>query len=74
MILSHAQIALAAGRRADAIGFVGVAHVERSPISLGKDRYRVDSALLAGTQHTHGNLTPVGNQYFLEHAMRSLPY
>ena len=65
--LVDAQIALAAGCRADAIGLVGVAHMQRGAVGFGKDRNRVDAALLAGTQHTDSNLTSVGNQHFLEH-------
>ena len=65
---SHAQVGLARGRRAAAVGLVGEAHVQRVAVDVGVDGDRLDAQLAAGADHAHRDLAAVGDQDLLEHA------
>ncbi len=59
--LVDAQIAFAAGSRADGISFIGVADMQRCAIRFGEDSNRRDPPFLAGAQDPHGNFTSIGD-------------
>ena len=63
------EITLRQLRRADANGFVGEADVQRIAVGLAVNRDRADAQLLAGADHPQGNLSAIGDQDFLEHAL-----
>ena len=67
-----AQVAFRGGRRADRISLVGVAHVQRFAVDIGKHRHGADVHLAARAHHAHGNLSAIGDQDFAEHGF-SLP-
>ena len=69
--LVDVQVGLAGGRRADVVGLVRLAHVERGAIDVGEDGDRADTHLAAGANHAHRDLTAIGDQDLLEH--RSAP-
>src|SRR5207302_8124657 len=67
------EVALAAGRPADADVVVGEAHVQALAIGLGVDGDGRDPELFARTDHPQGDLPAVGDEDFLEHqGMRSI--
>ena len=55
-------------------GLIGICHMMRGAVGLGEDRNRKQSHLPARTHDAQGNLTSVGNQYFLNHFTFSLIY
>ena len=61
------EVALRAGRCADANGFVCKLHVQRIDVGFRINRKRSDAELLAGANHAQRDLTAIGNQDFLEH-------
>ncbi len=61
------QITVFGGRRADADAFVGEPHVHGIRIGGRMHRDRVDAQLLAGAQDAKRDLSPVGDQDFVEH-------
>ena len=63
------EITLARGRGADAIGFVGQAHVQRSAVDVAVDRHGANAQFAAGAQDAHGDLTAIGDQDLLEHVI-----
>ena len=65
----NVQIALRQLRRADADGLVGKAHVQGVAVGLAVDRDRADAQFLAGADDPQRNLTAIGDQDFLEHAI-----
>src|SRR5207248_9026695 len=55
------EIALRAGRRADANGFVCKLNVQRIDVGFRINRERSDAELLAGTNHAQRDLTAISN-------------
>ena len=51
----------------DADGLVRRADVERVAVGLRMDGHRLDAQLLAGGDDAEGDLSPVGDEYLLEH-------
>ena len=70
----YIQITLFCHSRSYRIGLIGISHMMRGAVSLGKDGNRKQSHLPARTHDAQGNLTSVGNQYFLNHFTFSLIY
>ena len=68
-----AQIAFTAWRRPDTVGLIGIPHVECGTVGFREYRNRVNTALLAGTQHTNSNFTSVGDQHLFKHLADPLP-
>ena len=64
---AHLQIALAAGRGADADGLVRQMHVHGIDIRLGVHGHRFDIQLFARANDAKGDFTTIGDEYFLEH-------
>src|ERR1700722_17573363 len=64
------QIALRQLRRPDADRLVGKAHVQRVPVGLAINGNRANAQLLARTNHAQGDLTAIGNQNLVEHAIQ----
>ena len=62
------QVAFRGGRGTDGISLIGVAHMQRFAVGIGKHRHAADIHLAAGTHDAHGNLSTIGNQDFAEHA------
>ncbi len=62
----NVEIAERAFGRADAHRLVGKAHVKAVAVRFRVNRHRGDPQFLAGADHTQGNLTPVGDQDFVE--------
>jgi hypothetical protein len=54
------EVALRAGRRADADRLVRQLHMQRVAVCLRIDRHALDAQLLAGANHPHGNLAAIG--------------
>jgi hypothetical protein len=67
----HVEVALGAGRRADAHRLVGQLHVLGVAVGLGIDHHGLDAHFLAGTLDAQGDFAPVGDEYFLEHEGQS---
>src|SRR5690606_18111286 len=63
----HVQVAFARGRRPDAHGFVGQAHVLGVAIGLGVHHHRLDAELAAGALDAQRDLAAIGDQDFFEH-------
>ena len=63
----HAQVAIAAWCRTDAVGLVGRAHVQCRAISFGEDGDCVDAAFFTGSQNPDCDFTSVSDQHFLKH-------
>src|SRR6266581_516531 len=61
------EIALPRGRRADADRLVGELDVFCFGVGLGMDDHGLDAEFAAGALDAQGDLTPVGDQDFLEH-------
>ena len=61
------QVAFRRRRGTDADGFIGHPHMHRIGIGGGMDGDRLDPHFLTGTDHAQRNLTPVGDQDFVEH-------
>ena len=68
------QITLFCHGRSYRISLIGICHMMRGAVGLGEDRNRKQSHLPARTHDAQGNLTSVGNQYFLNHFTFSLIY
>ena len=49
------------------IGLVSLAHMQRGAVYVRVNHYGCNPHLVARAQHAHRNLTPVGDQNFLEH-------
>ncbi len=64
-----AQVALAAGRFADADGFVGQLDVHGVGIRLGINGHRADVQFLAGADDADGDFSAIGYQNFFKHAV-----
>ena len=60
-----AQIALCRRRRAEAVSFIGVKHMERGAVGVGVDRHCSQPHLAAGANHPQRNLAAVRNQDLL---------
>ena len=65
--LVNAQVAFASGGRANKVGLVGVAHMQRGAVHLREHGHGGNAQFAAGADDTDGDLTPVGDQDFLEH-------
>ena len=65
--LVHAQVALARGRRAEQVGLVSVAHVQRAAVHVRIHGHGGNAQFAAGADDAHGDLAPVGDEDFLEH-------
>ena len=63
----NVQVAVGAGRRADADVLVGEADVERVLVGLGVYRDGLDAELAAGADDPQGDLAAIRDQNFLEH-------
>src|SRR5882762_10385137 len=61
------EVAVAAGRAADADVVVGETDVQRLSVRFRIHRHRLDPQLLARADHPQGNLPAVRDQHFLEH-------
>ncbi len=66
--LINREVAFTRGRRADGVGFIGEANVERLAVDITEDRDGANAKLAAGAQDAHGDFTTIGNQDFLEHS------
>jgi hypothetical protein len=62
------QVGLARRRRADADGLVGQAHMARTGVGLGIHGDGADAHAARGLDDAAGDLTPVGNQNFVNMA------
>ena len=62
------EIGLRRRRRADGNGLVGHFDVQRVAVGFGIDGDRADAHLAGGLDHAAGDLAPIGNENFLEHA------
>ena len=60
---------------AEAVGFIGLTHMQTTGVDVGVDRHGSDAHFAQGTNNSGGDGTAVGNQYFLEHAgpLRAVP-
>ena len=63
------QVAVAAARRADADVLIGEAHVQRVLVGLRVDGHGLDAQLAAREDHAQRDLSTIGDQDFLEHAV-----
>ena len=61
------EIALRAGRRPDADGFIRELDMEAFHVGLGIDGDRLDAELFAGPNDAQGDFAAVGDEDFLEH-------
>ena len=64
-----AQIALSAGRAADADGFVRHLRVHGVRVCLRVHRHGADIQFLAGADDPDGDLTAIGYEYFFKHSV-----
>ncbi len=64
---AHVQIAVLAGRRADANGLVGEAYVQAFPVGGAVHGHRLDAHFAGGADHAKGDLAAVGYEDLLEH-------
>lgn len=62
------EIRLAARRRPDADIVIGKADMQRFPIGLAEDGHGMDAEFATGADDPKGNLAPIGNEDFIEHA------
>ena len=62
------EIGLRGGRGTNGDGFVRHLHMQGVPVGLRVDCDRLDAELARGLDDPTGDLAPVGNQDFLEHA------
>jgi hypothetical protein len=62
-----------AGQRvaAEAVGLVGLLHVERMTVGVRVDGRRADAHLGAGANHAHRNLAAIGDQDLSKHRFAS---
>lgn len=67
--LVDAKIAFARGSRADSIGLIGQANVERFAVGVAEDGDGLNAEFAAGADDAHGDFTAIGNQNFLEHML-----
>ena len=65
--LVHPEVALAARRRPHAVGLIGVADMERTPVGLAVDRNCRDPHLLQRAHYANRDLSSIRDQDFLEH-------
>jgi hypothetical protein len=63
----HVQIALGGGRRPDADGFVGQAHVLGLGVGLGIHGHGLDAHLAAGALDAQGDFAAIGDEDFFKH-------
>ncbi len=63
------QIAVGRGLAPEGVGLVGESDVEGVAVELAVDGDRGDAELLARTDHTDGDLAPIGDQNLCEHAI-----
>ena len=63
------EVALGGGRRADAHGLVGEAHMRGVGVGVGVHRDRVDAEASQGADHPHGDLAAIGDQHPREGAL-----
>jgi len=63
----NVQVAVGAARRPDTDVLVGKPHVQGVLVGFRVDGDRLDAELAAGVDDPQRDLTPVGDQYFLEH-------
>ena len=61
------QVAIGAGRRADADGFVGELNVERIDVGLGENSDGFYAEFAAGPQNAQGNFATIGDEDFSKH-------
>ena len=71
--LRNIQIRFRRCGRADGIGFIGFAHVERGAVYIGVDDHGGNVQLVAGAEHAHRDLATIGNEDLLEHMGGHLP-
>jgi hypothetical protein len=71
---AHIQIAVFRQRAAYADIFVGDIRVHRIPVGFGIHRDADYPHVSARPNHPYGDLTPVRDQYFLEHNLYSLSF
>src|SRR6266702_6499981 len=64
----NCKIALRGGRRADAVGFIGVQNMARVDIRLGVDRDGGDSHFLERPQDSAGYGATISDKNFIEHS------
>jgi len=63
----HIQVAFYSRRRSDVHGFIRRLHVQPHPIGLRIHTHGRNPQFTTATCDTHGDLSPVGDQYFFEH-------
>ncbi len=66
------QIGVAGATVAQAVGLVGLGHMQGIPIRFGIDGHGGNAEFFQGGNHTGGNGAAVGNQHFVEHGDVSL--
>ena len=66
--LVHPQIRLGGRSRADGVGFVGLADMERGAVDVGIDGDGGDAHFAAGAHDAHRDLSSIGDQNLLEHS------
>ncbi len=59
--LFNAEITLARGCRANRVGFIGEADMQRLAINITENRRGADAQLAASTQDAHGDFTAIGD-------------
>ena len=67
------QVAFGGAGRPDQVGLVGQPDVGGETIGLRVYRHRLDAQLAAGADDAHRDLTPIGDQDFLDHQRGILP-
>ena len=63
----HPQITVRTRRTAHAISLIRITNMQRLNIGFAINSHCFNAHLLASTHHPNGNLSAVGNQYFLKH-------
>ena len=63
----HPQIRFGCRSRADGVGFVGFADMERGAVDIGIDGNGRDADFAAGANDAHRDLSAIGDQNLLEH-------
>jgi len=59
--LVDAEITILGWSRADMVGLIGVADVQRRTVHIGVDRGRLHAQLPTGAEHPDGYLTSIGD-------------
>ena len=65
----NVEVALGQLRRANANRFVGKTDMQRITVGFAVNGHGADAQFLAGADHPQGDLSAIGNENFLEHAL-----